>query len=87
MSEIRMLTDEERELCRQDRLNEVGSEEPCPLCGRPRVTRSCYVRCNPCGLNWEDGTDLSVHPRTRTAKPDPTRAIDGNVSTTINTSE
>lgn len=39
---------------RDHRLAEVGTEPECPLCGRPRVTRSCYIRCNPCGVNWLD---------------------------------
>jgi uncharacterized Zn finger protein (UPF0148 family) len=47
-----MLTIEEAELNRQDRLNEVGTMPACPLCGRPRVQRSDYIRCNPCGKNW-----------------------------------
>lgn len=38
-----------------ERLNEAGTEPPCPLCQRPRVRRSSYVRCNPCGANWFDG--------------------------------
>jgi hypothetical protein len=41
-------------LSREERLNEVGSELPCPLCEKPRVTRSDYIRCNPCGVNWLD---------------------------------
>lgn len=49
-----MLTYEEQEANRQDRLNEVGTEAPCPWCQRPRVRRSDYIRCNPCGTNWLD---------------------------------
>ena len=37
---------------REERLNEVGTEPPCPFCQKPRVTRSNYIRCNPCGVNW-----------------------------------
>jgi ribosomal protein L37AE/L43A len=37
---------------REERLAEVGTEPPCPFCRRPRVSRSSYVRCNPCGINW-----------------------------------
>lgn len=37
---------------RQERLNELGSEPPCPRCGKARVSRSDYIRCNPCGVNW-----------------------------------
>jgi hypothetical protein len=35
-----MLTYEEAELNRQDRLNEVGEELGCPLCGRENQRRS-----------------------------------------------
>ena len=47
-----MLTFEQQKANRQDRLNEVGTEEPCPFCHKPRVLRGDYVRCNPCGINW-----------------------------------
>ena len=47
-----MLTPEQQEANRLDRLNEVGTEPPCPFCQRPRVLRSSYIRCNPCGINW-----------------------------------
>ena len=47
-----MLTYEDQELNRQERLNEVGTEPPCPFCQRPRMARSDYVRCNLCGINW-----------------------------------
>lgn len=40
-----------------------GSLSPCPFCKTPRHERSVYVRCNPCGLNWELGADLNKHPR------------------------
>jgi ribosomal protein L37AE/L43A len=60
-----MLTYEEQELNRQDRLNEVGTEPPCPFCRRPRVNRPVggYIRCNPCGVNWLNGEDISKDPR------------------------
>ena len=45
---------EEQEEARRERLNERGTEPPCPFCQRPRVSRSDYVRCNPCGINWLD---------------------------------
>ena len=48
---------------REDRLSEVGTEPPCPLCGKPRVVRSDYIRCNPCAVNWLDGENLSRDPR------------------------
>lgn len=49
-----MLTPQLQELTNQDRRNEVGTEPPCPFCKRPRVSRSNYIRCNPCGTNWLD---------------------------------
>ena len=49
-----MLTLEQQEANRQDRLNEQGTEPPCPFCKGPRVSRSDYVRCCPCGINWLD---------------------------------
>jgi hypothetical protein len=48
---------------REERLNEVGTLPPCPFCGRLRVQRSDYVRCNPCGMNWLDGDDLGRNPQ------------------------
>ena len=47
-----MLTYEEQEASNADRRNEVGTLAPCPFCRRPRVERSNYIRCNPCGVNW-----------------------------------
>jgi ribosomal protein L37AE/L43A len=58
-----MMTFEEQEAARQERLNEVGTREPCPMCGRARVQRSDYVRCNPCGTNWLAGEDLTKDAR------------------------
>jgi hypothetical protein len=57
------LTEEQREELRQQRLDEPGNEPPCPLCGRARVRRSDYIRCNPCGTNWLDGEALDRDPR------------------------
>jgi hypothetical protein len=58
-----MMTPEEQEAARQERLNEPGTEPPCPMCERPRVTRSDYIRCNPCGLNWTNGEQaIDRHP-------------------------
>jgi len=58
-----MLTFEEQEAARQERLNEPGTEPPCPLCQRPRVKRSDYIRCNRCGLNWTNGEQaIDRHP-------------------------
>jgi hypothetical protein len=47
-----MLIHEQQEVNRQAALNEVGTEPPCPWCHRPRVSRSDYIRCNPCATNW-----------------------------------
>lgn len=49
-----MLTYEEQEALRRDRLSEVGTEPPCPFCRKPRVGRNNYIRCNQCGVNWLD---------------------------------
>lgn len=54
---------EERELARRERLSEVGILPPCPFCQKPRVQRSDYIRCNPCGINWLSGEDISKDPR------------------------
>lgn len=47
-----MLTQEQQEELRELRRSEVGTEPPCPWCKRPRVSRSDYIRCNPCATNW-----------------------------------
>ena len=49
-------------LTREQRLAEKGSEPPCPFCGRARVSRSDYIRCNRCGLNWMNGEDINLNP-------------------------
>lgn len=49
-----MLDEDDREALREMRRNEEGTEPPCPMCGRPRVKRSDYIRCNPCATNWLD---------------------------------
>lgn len=41
-------------MTREERMNELGTEPPCPFCQKPRVTRSDYIRCNRCGVNWLD---------------------------------
>jgi hypothetical protein len=48
------MTVREQEAAREERLNEVGAEPPCPFCRRPRVAGNTYTRCNPCGVNWLD---------------------------------
>ena len=47
-----VLTHQEQDADRRERLGEVGTEPECPLCGRPRVAHSDYIRCNPCAVNW-----------------------------------
>lgn len=59
---------EAMKMTREERLNEVGKESPCPFCQRPRVARSSYTRCNRCGINWLDEemhlpNYLSLDPR------------------------
>jgi len=39
---------------REQIAKEVGTEQPCPWCKAPRVRRTDYIRCNPCGTNWLD---------------------------------
>lgn len=58
-----MLTEEEMEKAREMRRNEVGTMPPCPLCGRPRVARSHYIRCNPCAMNWTPDEDITKDAR------------------------
>ena len=45
---------------------------PCPFCGLPRCLRSDYIRCQKCGVNWWEGTDLTRNPH---AKPAPTGSM------------
>jgi ribosomal protein L37AE/L43A len=47
-----MMSMEHQEEMRVAARNEVGTEPPCPFCGKPRVLRSSYIRCNRCGVNW-----------------------------------
>ena len=35
---------------------------PCPFCKLPRCTRSSYIRCQHCGINWSPGEDMSKDP-------------------------
>lgn len=60
---MEMLDMETADALRALRKAEEGVEPPCPLCQRSRVTRSDYIRCNPCGVNWLDGEDISKDPR------------------------
>ena len=53
----------------KERRDEKGSEPPCPFCKRPRATRSDYIRCNPCGVNWSKGDDINRDPRMTGIKP------------------
>jgi uncharacterized Zn finger protein (UPF0148 family) len=69
---------------------EVGTEPPCPWCGIPRVRRSDYIRCNPCGTNWLDSerhlrdylnrNPSSARMVTTASKPAATSAEDANAS-------
>lgn len=46
--------------------NRVGGEladKLCPFCRKARSQRSTYIRCQPCGVNWFDGEDLSKDPK------------------------
>lgn len=57
-----MTIGQQQDASRAERLAEVGSEPPCPFCQRPRVKRSSYIRCNPCGLNWGKDQATDRHP-------------------------
>lgn len=70
----------------EERLNEAGTEPPCPYCQRPRVRRSVYTRCNPCGKNWMNGVDLSKHPHTKVTELHPT-ATSGGARTANSTTD
>ncbi len=35
---------------------------PCPVCGLPRCSRSDYIRCSRCAINWMDGDELTKNP-------------------------
>ena len=45
-------------------LDEKGTCAPCPFCGKNRVQRSDYIRCNNCSINWDEGENLDKDPRT-----------------------
>ena len=68
METQKMLTFEERESMRKAAMDEVGSAPPCPFCQRPLVSGSSYIRCNPCGVNWSPGEEISLDPRTSRTK-------------------
>lgn len=61
----------------EERINELGDEPDCPFCGKPRVTRSTYIRCNPCGLNWGVETDIFRDPRMKATAFEMPEAVDG----------
>jgi hypothetical protein len=63
MDENMMMSYREQEAARQERLTEAGTMPPCPLCQKPRVQRSDYIRCNPCGVNWLNGEDIDKNPK------------------------
>jgi ribosomal protein L37AE/L43A len=71
---------EQMSMTREQRLGELGSEPPCPQCGKPRVSRSSYIRCNPCGMNWGEGQDIFKHPHMK-AIPSTGPAIDTTAPT------
>jgi hypothetical protein len=48
-----------------ERVFEPGDELDCPFCQNPRVTRSDYIRCNHCGMNWLSDRDVFKHPHTK----------------------
>ena len=50
-------------------IREGGSlkDSPCPFCGLPRCLRSNYVRCQKCGVNWWEETDLTRNPHAKPA--------------------
>jgi ribosomal protein L37AE/L43A len=84
-----MLTVEEQESMRQAAMNEVGTEPPCPFCGRPRVSRTSYIRCNPCGVNWSpaEGEDITKDPRlSRTKTTAHTRPESNDIAKTAGSS-
>lgn len=35
---------------------------PCPYCHRARFTRSDYIRCSHCGMNWPKRYNYGVSP-------------------------
>lgn len=81
------MTLEQQEAARQERLNEKGTEPPCPFCQRPRVTRSSYIRCMRCGLNWSEGQAIDRHPlATQPTGSITTQEKDGGVPTAESTS-
>lgn len=50
---------------KEGRLAEVGTMPACPFCQRPRVQRSTYIRCNPCGMNWFKDQGIMKHPHVK----------------------
>ena len=55
------------EEARRERMREIEQggdlkHLPCPYCGLPRCTRSDYIRCSKCGLNWPVGFGYDKHP-------------------------
>lgn len=60
---VKMITEEQQEAARQAYFGEKGTEPPCPFCQKPRVKRSDYIRCLPCGVNWLQGENIFADPR------------------------
>jgi hypothetical protein len=61
----------------EERVDEVGTEPGCPFCQRARVTRSSYIRCNHCGVNWSEGDNIFKDPRIRDIKSFALAAVGG----------
>ena len=47
----------------KEEIEKGGSLSPCPFCAIPRVQRGDYVRCCKCGINWDQGENLSKDPK------------------------
>jgi ribosomal protein L37AE/L43A len=86
---MELTMEQQQEAARQERLNEPGTEPPCPLCQRPRVKRSDYIRCNRCGLNWTNGEQaIDRHPlATQPTKPTTPESRDNGAPTVKSISE
>jgi ribosomal protein L37AE/L43A len=84
---VELTIEQQQEAARQERLNEPGTEPPCPFCKRPRVTRSSYIRCMRCGLNWSEGQAVDRHPLATQPTVSTETAIASGAPTAKSTSE
>lgn len=82
-----MMELEDQETARQERLSEAGTMPACPMCGKPRVQRSDYIRCNPCGMNWSEGQAIDRHPLATQPIPSIETATDATVPTAESTTD